>query len=173
MRKEGIEVIPADGLVLLSEDCCVGFSVGIEAILLAALPSGSVFGVGDIPVGATFFCDNAEVLAKVFEGWAAPEPVAVVDLEDDEAGFEDDGVGNHRIMDRVGVFGDVEILLDASACIGEECPVSADTGAEFIGFGDGVGANGNEAAVAYLHLAVELDEQLCLAAIFRAKAAAA
>src|SRR5580693_5804469 len=133
MRKEGIELIPADRLVLLSEDRCVGFSVGIEAILLAALPGGSVFGVGDIPVGATLFCDGAEVLTKVFEGWPAPEPVAVVDLEDDEAGLEDDRVGNHGIVDGVGVFGDVEVLLDTSACVGEEGPVSANAGAEFIG----------------------------------------
>ena len=60
----------------------------------------------------------------------------------------------------IGVFGDVEIFLDAAACVGEEGPVGADAGAKFIGLGDAVGADGDEAAVAYLHLAMELDEEL-------------
>ncbi|MCU1247240.1 MAG: hypothetical protein JWQ49_269 [Edaphobacter sp.] len=61
-----------------------------SAIGFSALPGGSVFGAGDVPVGTALFSDGAEIPAEVFEGWAAPEPVAVVDLEDDEAGFEDD-----------------------------------------------------------------------------------
>ena len=76
-------------LVLLAEDYRVG-SVGVEAIFLAALPGCSMFRVGDVPVGTAFFADGAEVLAEVFEGWAAPEPVTVVDLVHDEAGLKND-----------------------------------------------------------------------------------
>jgi hypothetical protein len=76
-------------------------------------------------------------------------------------------------MDRIGVFGYVEIFLYATTGVGEKDPVSADSGPVFVGLGDAVGADGDETAVAYLHLAMELDEELRLPAIFGTEASAA
>ena len=151
----------------------VGFSVRVEEIFAALLPGGSEFGGGDVPVGAAFFCDGAEVLAELFHGGATEEPVAVVDFVDEEAGLEDDDVGDHGIVERVGVFGDVEIFLDGAAGVGEERPVGADAGAIFIRLGDIVGADGDEAAVGDFEFAMKLDEEFSLATVFRAEASAA
>jgi hypothetical protein len=76
-------------------------------------------------------------------------------------------------MDWIGVFGDVEIFLHAPTGVGEKGPVGADSGAVFVGLGDAVGADGDESTVAYLHLAMELDEELRLTAILGAEASAA
>jgi len=159
--------------VFFAEDFSVGFSVGIETGGFAALPGGFVFGVGDVPVGAALFGDDTKILAEVFEGGAAPEPVAVVDLEDDEARLEHDGVGDHGIVNWVGVFGDVEVFLDAAACVGEEGPLGTDAAAEFVGLGDAVGADGDETGIGDFHLAMELEEEFGLAAVFGAEASAA
>jgi hypothetical protein len=134
----------ATRLVLFAEDGGVALSVGVKTIGFAALPGGTVFGVGDVPVGVALFGHGAEVLTEVFEGGASPEPIAVVDFEDDEAWFQHDGVGDHRVVCEVGVFGDVEIFLDAAAGVGEEGPVGADSGSIFVGFGDVVGADGDQ-----------------------------
>jgi hypothetical protein len=55
-----------------------------------------------------------------------PEPVAVVDSVDDEAGLEHKRVRDHRVVFGVGVLLDVEILLDASFRIGQERPLGTD-----------------------------------------------
>ena len=94
-------------LILFAESLDVGFAVGVEEIFAALLPGGFEFGTGDVPVGAAFFGDGAQVLAEIFERGAAEEPVAVVNLINDKAGLEDDDMGDHRIVERVGVFGDV------------------------------------------------------------------
>jgi hypothetical protein len=159
--------------VLFAEGLDVGFAVGIEEVLAALLPGGFEFGRGDVPVGAAFFGNGAEVLAEFFHGGAAEEPVAVVDFVDEEAGLEDDHVGDHGIVKRIGVFGDVEIFLDGAAGVGEERPVGVDAGAIFVGFGDVVGADGDDAAVGDFEFAMELDEEFGLAAVFGAEASAA
>jgi hypothetical protein len=123
----------ATRLVLFAEDGGVALSVGVKTIGFAALPGGTVFGVGDVPVGVALFGHGAEVLTEVFEGGASP----------------------------------------AAAGVGEEGPVGADSGSIFVGFGDVVGADGDQTAVAYLHLAVELEEELVLAAVFGAEASTA
>ena len=62
----------------------------------------------------------------------------------------------------VGVFRDIEILLHFAPRIGEKRPVGADAGAELVRLEQVVGRDGHEAAVAYLHLAVELQKPLVL-----------
>ena len=57
----------------------------------------------------------------------AEEPVAVVDLTNDKAGLEDNHVGDHGIVERISVFGDVEIFLDDTPRVGEERPVGTDS----------------------------------------------
>ena len=45
----------SDGiLILLSKDLSVGLAVRIEAITFTAFPSGFQFGLGDVPIRATF-----------------------------------------------------------------------------------------------------------------------
>jgi hypothetical protein len=158
---------------LLAEDRGIALSVWVKTISFAALPGSLVLGVGNVPVGSALFGYSAEVLTKVFEGGASKESISVVDLEDDEAWLEHNCVGNHGIVGWIGVFGDVEIFLYATTGVGEKCPVCADSGSVFVGLGDVVGADGDETAVAYLHLAMELDEELRLTAIFGAKASTA
>src|SRR6202012_3817907 len=114
-------------LVLFAEGLRVGLAVGVEAIFVALLPGGPELGCGDVPVWAAFFCDSAQVLAEIFKSGAAEEPITVVDFVDHETGLENDDVGNHGIVDGVGVLGDVEIFLHDAACVGEEWPVSADS----------------------------------------------
>src|ERR1700680_48384 len=52
------------------------------------------------------------------DGRSAKKPVTVVDLEYNETRFEHDDMRNHRIVLRVRVLGDVEILLNLSSWIG-------------------------------------------------------
>jgi hypothetical protein len=42
----------------------------------------------------------------------AEEPISVVNLINDKTGLEDDHVGNHGIVGRIGVFGEIEIFYD-------------------------------------------------------------
>jgi DNA-directed RNA polymerase subunit H (RpoH/RPB5) len=59
----------------------------------------------------------------------------------DKAGLQHNHVRNHRIVDRVGVFGDVEIFLNDTPWIGEKGPVSAYSAAVFVRLGDVVGTD--------------------------------
>jgi hypothetical protein len=73
----------------------------------------------------------------------------------------------------VGVFRDVEILLNGSPGVGKERPVRSDPTAVFVGFSDVVGADSYQPAVTYFELAMKLDQAFRLASIFGAEAAAA
>jgi hypothetical protein len=50
------------------------------------------------------------------------------------------------IVDRIRVFGDVEIFLDDTPGVGEESPVSADSAAIFVRLSDVVGADRDKPA---------------------------
>src|SRR6202051_705529 len=114
-------------LLLLPKHLPVGLAVGIKALMLTAFPSGFQFGPSDIPIRTTFLQHGTQVLPKLFQGRSAKKPVAVVDFEYNEARFEDDDMGDHRIVVGVRVFVDVEILLNLSprkigrASLGKEC----------------------------------------------------
>jgi hypothetical protein len=54
-------------------------------------------------------------MPKINDRRTALEPVAVIDAVNDEAGFEDERVRNHRIIVWIGVLLDIEVLLDYSA----------------------------------------------------------
>ena len=77
----------------------------------AALSSGVVMSQS----GRHFLADGTQVLAEFFDGGASEEPVAIVDLVNDKAGFQHDHMRDHRIVDGIGVFGDVEVLLNDTA----------------------------------------------------------
>ena len=76
-------------------------------------------------------------------------------------------------MEGIGVFGDVEILLDRAPRIGKERPVRAYPAAIFIGLGDIVGADRDKPAIAHLHLPMEFDKPFGLPAVLRAETSAA
>jgi len=86
--------------------------------MFTPFPSGFQFGPSNVPVRAAFLQHRTQVLTKLFNGRSAKKPVAVVDLEYNETRFEDDDMRDHRIVLGVGVFGDVEILLNFSSRIG-------------------------------------------------------
>jgi hypothetical protein len=99
-------------LILFTESLDIGLAVRIEKFLAALLPRRFEFGGCDVPVRPAFLGNGTQVLAEIFESGPAPEPVAVVDLIDDETGLEDNHMGDHGIVGRIRIFGDVEIFLD-------------------------------------------------------------
>jgi hypothetical protein len=82
-------------------------------------------------------------------------------------------VGDHRIVVRIRVFGDVEILLDDAPHVGKERPVGAETAAILIRLSNIVSADRNKPAIADLELAVQLDEPFGLPAVLWSVASAA
>src|ERR1700720_4410460 len=96
----------------------VSLAIGIEAIMFPPFPSGLQFGPGDVPVRTAFLQHRTQVLPNFCDGRSAKKPVAVVDLEYNEARFEDDDMRDHWIVLGVRVLRDVEILLNLSSRIG-------------------------------------------------------
>lgn len=143
-------------LVLFAESLGIGFAIRIEEFLASLLPRRFEFERCDIPVRPAFLGNGTQVLAEIFHRGSTEVPVAVVDLVNDKAGLEDDHVRDHRIVDRVGVFGDVEIFLDDAPHVGKERPVGTNAAVIFIGLRDIVGANRDEPAIGNFELAMEL-----------------
>src|SRR6266481_5542866 len=114
-------------LRLFTESLDVRLAVRIEEFLAALLPRRFELGRCDVPVRPALLGNSAKVVAELFESGAAEEPVAVVDFVNDQTGLEDKHVGDHGIVERIGVLGDVEVFLDFTPRIGEERPVGADT----------------------------------------------
>ena len=121
-------------LILLTERLGVGFPIRIEEFLAALLPRCFEFGCCDVPVRPAFPGNDTQILPEIFQSGSAEEPVAVIDSVHDKAGLKDDHVGDHRIVQGVGVLGDVEILLHDPPRVGKERSVGADSTAIFIGF---------------------------------------
>src|SRR5246127_1469320 len=82
-------------------------------------------------------------------------------------------MGDHRIVGRIRIFGDVEIFLDDTPRVREEGPVSADSAAIFVRLSDIVGTDRDEPAIANLHLTMEFKKPFSLSAVLGAKTAAA
>src|SRR6202042_3145019 len=114
-----------------------------------------------------------QVLGEIFESGPTEKPVAIINLVNDKTGLEDDHVRDHRIVDWIGVFGDVEIFLDHTPRVGEEGPMSADSGAIFTCFGDIVGADRDQPTIGDLKLTMEFDKTFSLSAVLGAEASAA
>ena len=112
-------------------------------------------------------------MAKIVHRGPSEVPVAVVDLVNDETRFENNHIRDHRIVDGIGVFDDVEVFLNDPSRIGEEGPVGADSGAKLVRLIDVVGADGDQLAIANLDLTVELNQPLRLAAVLGSITAAA
>jgi hypothetical protein len=66
-------------------------------------------------------------------------------------------MGDHGIVERIGVFDDVEVFLHFTPRVGEERPVGVDSGAIFIRLRDVVGADRDQPAIANLEFTMELN----------------
>src|SRR5258707_6328979 len=90
-------------------------------------PSGFQFRPSDVPIRTAFPQHGTQVLPKLFDGRSAKKPVAVVDLEYNETGFEDDDMRDHRIVLGIRVLGNTEVLLNLASRIGPKGPMSSDS----------------------------------------------
>src|SRR5208283_680847 len=165
--------MPIPLLILFTESLDIRLAVRIEKLLAALLPRRFEFGCRDVPVRPAFLGNGTYVLAKIFQSGPAEEPVAVVDLINDKTGLEDNHVGDHGIVDRISVFGDVEIFLDDTPRVGEERPVGTDSAAIFIRLSDIVGANRDKPAIGNLELTMEFNKPFSLPAVLGAETSAA
>src|SRR5260370_5343544 len=82
-------------------------------------------------------------------------------------------MGDHRIVDRISVFGDVEIFLDKAPGSREERPVGTDSTPIFIRLSNIVGADCDQAGIANLDLTMKLNKSFSLPAVFRAETSGA
>ena len=122
-------------------------------------------GVVDVPVRPAFLGNGTQVLAEIFRSGPAEEPVAVVDFVNDQTGLEDKHVRDHGIVERICVFGDVEVFLNFSPRIAEERPVGADSCAIFSRLRDIVGADRDQPAIGNLEFTMELNQPFRLPAV--------
>src|SRR4029453_2516290 len=99
------------GSALFGHELRLRFPVRMETCLVALLPGCALIRAADVPIGTAALQHRAQVEAQFLHRRPAEEPVAVVDLVDAQAGLEHPRVRDHRIVMRVGVFGDIEILL--------------------------------------------------------------
>ena len=137
-------------LILFPQSLGVRFTVRVEEFLAPLLPRRFEFGCCDVPVRPAFPGNGTEVLAEFLESGPPEKPIAVVDFINDKARFEDNHVGDHRIVERIGVLGDVEVFLDQAPRVGEERPVRVHSASIFVGLRDVVGADGDQTAIANL-----------------------
>src|SRR5262249_38051105 len=91
----------------------------------------------------------------------------------DQTRLEDNHVRDHRIVDRIRVFGDVEIFLDGAPHVGKERPVRTNPAAIFIRLSDIVGADRDKSAIANLELTMKLNKPFGHPAILGAITSAA
>ena len=108
-----------------------------------------------VPVGTDLARHFAQIVPEVDDGWTTPEPVAVVDAVDDEAGLQDQRVRNHRIVLGICVLLNVEVFLNLSIRIGQEGPLGADRCAEFLKRVVIVGGDGDDLGVRHGDLWIE------------------
>jgi len=94
-------------LILFTESLNERLAVRIEEFLASLLPRRLEFGLCDVPVRPAFFGYGTQVLTKIFQSRPTPEPIAVIDLINDEAGFKNNRGGDHGIVERISVFGDI------------------------------------------------------------------
>jgi hypothetical protein len=91
---------------------------------------------------------------------------------DDQAGLQNECVRDHRVVLRIGVLLDVQVLLHPAARIGEECPLRADRRAELLELVVVVGRDGDHLGVGHRDLRVERRELEVLLVLFRSEVAA-
>src|SRR5215204_1495658 len=128
-------------LGLFAESFDIRLAIRVKKLLARLFPCRLEFGRCNVPVRSGLLENGTKIHAKLFNGRTTEEPVAVVDLVDNKTWLEDNHMRNHGIVNRIGVLGDVQILLYDPSRVGEECPVSSDSGAILIGLGNGICAD--------------------------------
>lgn len=125
--------------------CCISVLVrsvvGVKEFLITLLPRCFQVRMWDIPIGSALSENCKQILAKIFDCESAKEPVAVVDLVNDKTGLKHDRVWNHRIMQGVRVFGNIEVFLNYTPGVGQERPVRANFAVKFISLNHIVGSD--------------------------------
>src|SRR6202022_614398 len=127
-------------LVLFTESLEVSLVIWIKELLAALLPCSLNLGRRDVPVRPAFHADGAQVLTELLHRRSTEEPVAAVDLVDDETGLEHNHMRDHGIVHGISVLGDVEILLKNAPRTREERQRGADTTGISVGLREMVGA---------------------------------
>src|SRR4029453_16673978 len=98
----------------------------VERGAVAGIPGLAKSRCAEIPIWPNLARDGPQVLAEFLNRGPAPEPIPVVDAVDDESRLEHESERDHRVVFRVGVFLDVEILLDCTLGVGQEGRVGAE-----------------------------------------------
>jgi len=140
--------------ILLVDRLDVCLAVWVEQFLAAFLPRTFHFGRGNVPIRPAFPGDSAQVLTQVLHRRPSKEPVPTVDLVDDEIRLKNNNVRDHWIVQRIRIFGDVEILLHNTTRVGQKGPVCADSATVFIRLREVIRADGDKSAIAYFHFTV-------------------
>jgi hypothetical protein len=125
-----------------------------------------------ISVWADLARHGAQIVPKIDDRRTSPEPVAVVNAVDHEARLEHERMRNHRIVFGVGVFLDVEILLNLALGGGEEGPLRFHGRTEFLQRMVLVRSDGRDLRVRHGDLGVERGEFRVLLVLFGAIVAA-
>src|SRR3954469_25124054 len=97
----------------------------VETGKVTRLPSCPGLRRTQIPVGSDLASHGAQVVPKIDDRGATPEPIAVIDAVDHEARLEHERMRDHRIMLRICVLLDVEILLNGSFGVRKKDPLGS------------------------------------------------
>src|SRR5271166_1896723 len=124
-----------------------GLWIRVMLRMILGIPRVTQPGCGQIPVRPDFAGHLAQIAAQVLERRSTPEPIAVVDGVDHQPGLEHERVRDHRVVAGIGVFLDLEILLDLAPGVGKKRPLRADRGPELVGFEDVVGTDRHDLGV--------------------------
>src|SRR5271154_4305441 len=127
----------------------------MEGRQVARVPSLAESRSLQVPVGADLARHGPQVVPEVDDRRAAPEPIAVIDAVDDESRLEHECMRNHRIMLRVGILRDVEVLLNRSVGVGEEGPLGAHRRTELLESMVVVGGDRDNLGVCYSDLRIK------------------
>jgi hypothetical protein len=123
-------------------------AIRVGALFVTLLPLLAHFRGVDLEVGAYTARDVAQVLVEFPSGRTSPVPVAVIDLVDLETRLEHEGVRNHRVVVRVRVLLDAEVLLDDALGVVQKGPGGTYPEPEVVGEDKGVRGDGDEAGEA-------------------------
>src|SRR6266851_4412064 len=98
--------------LLVSPDLTEFSAVWEKLVPFAPLPGGTHLRSADVPVGAEPTRDVAEVRPQLGNRRPAPKPITIVNLVDLGPWLQDQRVRDHRVIRRIGVLLDVQVVLD-------------------------------------------------------------
>src|SRR5436305_8961231 len=77
----------------------------------------------EVPIRAYLARDLAEIITKVFGRRPTPEPVAIIDFVNDQPRLKHERMRNHRVMERVRIFLNIQVLLYLTPRIRKKGPL--------------------------------------------------